>query len=143
MTNQQIRMRRAGWGIIATGALFTAAAVVPALHVVAVLFLQIAHWPFGTVPGDFAVPVPLLLVIGGGLTASLGGLLVGAATHVVPLSAEAADKVVKYAAWSWFVIDSTGSVLVGAPFNAVLNLAFLGLILWSSRPTQQEAQVPA
>jgi hypothetical protein len=31
--------------------------------------------------------------------------------------------------WSWFVVDSTASVVAGAPFNAVMNVPFLMLFL--------------
>ena len=55
-------------------------------------------------------------------------------TYVAPLSSNIAAKVANVSAWIWFCTDSMGSILVGAPFNAVLNLSFLILILLSSRP---------
>ena len=74
------------------------------------------------------------------MTAGLGGMLWGLGTHVAPLSPEAAAKVTRNAAWTWFAIDSAMSILVGAPFNAVLNLGFLGAMLWACQPqAAQEA----
>lgn len=143
MTPQQSNMRRAGIGLIVFGAVFALAAVIPGLHATLVLFLKLAFWPMATVPSEIAVPLPLLIAISGGLTAGLGGMLWALGTHVAPLSAEAADRVTRMAAWTWFAIDSTGSVLVGAPFNAVLNVGFLVLMLWASRHVLTETEAPA
>lgn len=132
MTQQQNAMRRAGITIFAIG-IFFAIAALPALHVFIKAFLQIAYWPFHTIPSDLLVPIPLLVAITSGLTAGLGGMLWSLGTYVVPVSPFAATKVTQIAAWSWFCTDSTASILVGAPFNVVLNLVFLALMLFSSR----------
>lgn len=133
MTLQQSAMRISGGVLVATGVLFALAAL-SFLHPIAHIFLQIAYWPIHTVPAELTVPVPLLLVITGGLTAGLGGMQWALGTHVAPVSSVAAAKTAQIAAWSWFCVDSSGSVLVGAPFNVVLNLSFLVLILLSCRP---------
>ncbi len=132
MTQQQNAMRRAGSAIFIIG-IFFAIAALPALHSIIKVFLQIAYWPFHTVPADLIVPIPLLVAISGGLTVGLGGMLWSLGTYVVPISPVAATKVAQIAAWSWFCTDSTASILVGAPFNVVLNLSFLTLMLLSSR----------
>ena len=132
MTQQQSAMRRSGWILIVTGALFALTGL-PLLHPVAQIFLQIAYWPMQDVPSGLAVPVPLLVAITGGLTVGLGGMLWALGTYVAPLSPDAATKVTWVATWSWFCTDSTASILVGAPFNAVLNLTFLALMLLSCR----------
>ena len=132
MTQQQTAMRRSGIALAAIGAFFAIAAL-PAFHPIIQIFLQIAYWPLHTVPSDLLVPVPLLVAITGGLTAGLGGMLWSLGTYVAPVSPIAATKVTQIAAWSWFCTDSTASVLVGAPFNVVLNLSFLALMLFSSR----------
>ncbi len=132
MTQQQSAMRISGGVLVATGVLFALAAL-PFLHPVAYIFLQVAYWPIHAVPSELTVPVPLLLVITGGLTVGLGGMQWALGTYVAPLSAVAATKTAQIAAWSWFCVDSSGSILVGAPFNVVLNLSFLVLILLSCR----------
>lgn len=132
MTHQQIALRRSGIGLIVVGVFFALAAL-PPLHAVARIFLQVAYWPMQSVPAELNVPTPLLIAITGGLTAGLGGMMWALGTYVAPVSAEAAAKVTRMAAWTWFVTDSTASVLVGAPFNVVLNLSFLGLMLWASQ----------
>ena len=136
MTRQQIAMRRSGIFLFTIGALFAIAAL-PTFHPVIKIFLQIAYWPIHTIPADMLVPVPLLVAITGGLTAGLGGMLWGLGTYVAKELPTAATKVTQFAAWAWFCTDSTASVLVGAPFNVVLNLSFLALMLVSSRSSNR------
>lgn len=133
MTRQQSSMRLSGGILLGIGVLFALAAL-PFLHPFARVFLKVAYWPIHSVPNDLAVPVPLLIGITGGLTAGLGGMHWALGTHVAPLSPDAAAKVSRIVAWTWFCTDSAASVLVGAPFNVVLNLLFLALILLSCRP---------
>lgn len=59
-------------------------------------------------------------------------------TYVVPVSPIAAAKVAQVTMWTWFCTDSSASVLAGAPFNVVLNLSFLLLILLSCRQGDEE-----
>ena len=132
MTLQQSHMRRLGIVFGSIGLAFVLVAL-PPLHAVGHLFLRLAYWPMTEVPTGLAVPVPLLLAISGGLTVGFGGMLWALGTYVSPLSSEAAGKVANITAWSWFIADSTGSVLVGAPFNVVLNLSFLLSLLYVSR----------
>lgn len=133
MTPQQTKMRRAGIGMVTIGILFAIAAL-PPLHAIVRVFLQVAYWPMQSIPPELLVPVPLLTAIGGGLTAGLGAMIWALGTHVAPVSPQAAAQVTRIAAWTWFATDSLMSVLVGAPFNAVLNITFLALMLWSSQP---------
>ncbi len=142
MSQQSSSMRRTGVFLAATGVLFTLSAL-PQLHFLAHIFLQVAYWPIHDVPAGLSVPAPLLLAICGGLTVGLGGMVWALGTYVAPLSAEAATKVTWVTAWSWFAVDSTGSILVGAPFNVVLNLVFLVLMLMSSRSKAEAQGAPA
>ena len=140
MTQQQSSMRRAGWVLIAIGVIFAFAAL-PMFHPLAALFLKIAYWPMHSLPADLTVPVPLLVAITGGLTAGFGGMVWALGTHVAGTAPEAAEKVTKITAWVWYCTDSTASILVGAPFNVVLNLSFLILMLAASRVPMRDATV--
>ncbi|SLN36513.1 hypothetical protein [Ruegeria meonggei] len=142
MTQQQSAMRFAGGVLAATGILFALAAL-PALHPAAHVFLQVAYWPLHDVPPELAVPTPLLLGISGGLTVGLGAMQWALGTYVASISADSAAKVARCTAWTWFVTDSTASVLVGAPMNVVLNLSFLALILLSCKPRPEARLVSA
>jgi len=132
MTQQQSAMRIAGGALMAIGVLFALTAL-SFLHPVVHVFLQAAYWPIHDVPAELAAPGPLLVVISGSLTAGLGAMHWALGTYVAPLSATAAAKTAQIAAWVWFCLDSSGSVLVGAPANVVLNLSFLILMLMSCR----------
>jgi hypothetical protein len=136
MTRQETTMRRAGAALFGLGVLFALAAL-PLLHPVLHIFLQLAYWPFHDVPQDIGVPAQLLVAIGGGLTAGFGAMMWALGTHVAPRAPEAAARVTWIAAWTWFCTDSFGSVLVGAPFNVVLNVGILALMLVACR-TQSE-----
>jgi len=142
MTQQQSTMRVAGIGLIATGAFFALAAL-PLLHPLAHIFLQVAYWPMQAVPPEITTPIPLLVAISGGLTAGLGGMMWALGTYVAADGPEAAAKVTSIAAWVWFVTDSSGSVIAGAPFNVVLNLGFLFVMLRSSRVRPETMQAAA
>lgn len=136
MTDQQTAMKTAAWAMIAIG-VFLAASALPVLHPVVLLFLKVAYWPFHDVPQDLGVPAPLLVAISGGLTAGLGGMLWALGRYVSPISQEAAARVTRVAAWSWFYTDSAMSALVGAPMNVAINASFLALMLVSCKPRSE------
>lgn len=132
MSPQQIKMRRAGLALIVVGIGFALLAL-PVLGAGAKPFLQLAYWPMQADIIAMGAPVPLLVGIAGGLTAGLGAMLWAVATHVQPVAPEAGVKVVRTTAWVWYAVDSSASIAAGAPFNAVLNLGFLALMLWACR----------
>ncbi|MEY1555454.1 hypothetical protein AB3Y40_07435 [Yoonia sp. R2331] len=142
MTGLQIGMRRNGLIVAVIGVLFGLSVLAP-LHAVAHIFLQLAYWPMASVPAGQVVPVGVLLAISGGLTVGIGMSIWAVGTYVAGEAPVAAAKVVKITAWSWFAVDSTCSILAGAPFNAVLNLSFLALMLASVRNAGSAVANPA
>ena len=142
MTKQQSAMRKSGIFLIGIGIAFAISAL-PMLHPAARIFLQIAYWPVHSVPSELVVPVPLLLAITGGLTAGFGAMVWALGTYVAPVAPVAAAKVTQVTAWTWFSTDSTASILAGAPFNVVLNLSFLLLMLLASRANNEEEPLTA
>ncbi len=135
-------LRKNGLIIAVIGVLFMLT-VLPPLHAVARLFLQLAYWPFSNIPEASAAPVGLLLAISGGLTAGIGAAMWALGTHVAPVAPAAAVRVTRIMALTWFCTDSLGSVMTGAPFNAVLNLTFLALMFWAVRGAGQGQTHPA
>ena len=94
-----------------------------------VLFVDLAVFPPDGAQ-SYALPeTRLLAAIVGGLTAGLGAAILMIALHVYPLYAEVGRKVILTFLLIWFVVDSAGSVLSGAAFNALLNLVLLGAML--------------
>lgn len=141
MNNLEKTLRRNGLVIAVTGLVF-AIAVLPAFHGVLWLFLQLAYWPMAEVPRAMVIPVGLTVGISGGLTTGIGATLWALGRYVAPIAPDAARRCAFMMGWSWFAVDSAASVLAGAPFNVVLNLLFLALILqaaYARQPARQSA----
>lgn len=120
------------WTLIISG-LLTALAVLPPLRPVLVAFADLAFWPLDGTPG--ALDNVHLLV-----AAVAGGLMTGWGVFMLALSGACdLSKALTLSALTWFIVDSTGSAIAGAPMNGVFNLGFLALMLWpvlASRKTQ-------
>ena len=86
---------------------------------------------------DIAAPeTRLISAIGGGVMAGWGVLLWMLSTRVFPNDQVLAAKLITTSIITWFVIDSTGSILAGAPLNAAFNVSFLLIFcipLWRYR----------
>ncbi|MEO1640936.1 MAG: hypothetical protein AAFU41_17000 [Pseudomonadota bacterium] len=132
MSDLEKSLRRNGMIIIVFGFVL-ALAVIPLFHKALWLFTQLAYWPLTTVPQGLLAPAGVFVAISGGLTTGLGAAMWGLGAHVAPVAPDAARRVAVLMGWSWFSVDSTASVLTGAPMNAVLNLIFLFLILQAAR----------
>ena len=140
MTKEQKRLRVNGIIIAVTGVLLAAAVLAP-VYPLGRLFLTLAHWPFFEAPTSLDPTGRLMLAIGGGLTAGVGTMMWTVGTEVMPVAPVAGRRVILYFAISWFVTDSLFSVFAGSPFNAVLNLIFLALMLGSLDFRAREAVV--
>ena len=78
----------------------------------------------------------LVSAIGGGVMAGWGVLLWMLSTHLFPRDQALAAKLIIASILTWFVIDSAGSIIVGAPLNAAFNVSFLLIFcvpLWRYR----------
>jgi hypothetical protein len=86
---------------------------------------------------DLSAPeTRLISAIGGGVMAGWGVLLWMLSTQLFPINQALAAKLIITSIVTWFVIDSTGSILAGAPLNAVFNVSFLLIFcvpLWRYR----------
>ena len=130
MTREQKRMRINGV-IIAISGFALAIAVWTPLYPLAQLFLTLAHWPFFQAPAEIDATGRLMLAIGGGLTFGFGVMMWTVGTEVMPVAPTAGRHVVLYSSAAWFITDSAFSVVAGSPFNAVLNVIFLALMMGS------------
>jgi hypothetical protein len=113
-----------GWALILFG-LFTVTGAVPAIDAGADLFLDLVFLPLDGAPSVTTKAERLLFGILGGVTAGWGVVLWQLARGACMRQA---------ALWggiSWFVIDSTASILAGGAMNALYNCAFLVLFLWA------------
>ncbi|PSL20621.1 excinuclease ABC subunit A [Shimia abyssi] len=92
-------------------------------------FLDLAHLPLDGTQG-FASDSELLLgAICGGLLAGFGVVMWRITIDVYAKHPALGARIIKAGIVTWFLIDSTGSVLAGAWFNVVLNSGFLALFM--------------
>ncbi|MEM9349499.1 MAG: hypothetical protein AAGA47_04505 [Pseudomonadota bacterium] len=128
MTREQKLTRFNGVAIAAFGLIFAAGAWTPIYDLVA-YYIHAAHWPYHAAPKVAGPTERLLIATTGGLSVSLGVAIWTAAGVVWEASPDAARRLIRYTAWTWFIVDSSFSIVAGSPMNAALNLVFLTMIL--------------
>jgi len=133
MTDQSLAngIRIGGWLMIGFGA-FMAACNLPSLGAVLTWLLDLVLL---TPPAaHIAQPATrLLTAIAGGIVVGWGVLVLGLAGAPAETHPALIRKLLIRGYITWFLVDSAGSVLVGAPFNVIGNAAFLALLLWPLR----------
>jgi hypothetical protein len=95
------------------------------------ILVAAAATPIGAMP-----ETRLLSAIGGGVMVGWGVLLWMLSTQLFPSDQRLAAKLIIASIVTWFVIDSAGSIIVGAPLNAAFNVSFLLIFcvpLWRYR----------
>ena len=101
------------------------------------LFADLAFFPLDGTPEQLDPAARLFWAITGGVIAGWGVMIWMVATRLLPRDPALARSMILTAAVIWFVIDGLGSVLSGAPMNALYNVGFLALFavpLW--RPVE-------
>jgi hypothetical protein len=119
--------------LVGASGIILAISALPGLSALATLFIDIAFWP---IDGKQSVSIPetrLLIAIAGGLTVGLCAFTWMVADRVLVRDPVNAKAIITTGVGSWFMVDSLGSIAAGAPFNAVINAAFLALLLWPLR----------
>ncbi|WOI34349.1 excinuclease ABC subunit A [Tritonibacter scottomollicae] len=95
----------------------------------ALAFVDIAFLPFdGAQDVDHEV-TQLMLAISGGVLIGLAVAVWQVTTLIYPQDPALARRILLPTLLAWYVPDSLGSVLSGAPFNVVMNTGFLALFL--------------
>ena len=97
---------------------------------------DLIFFPIDGVQNVAAPETRLVSAIGGGVMAGWGVLLWMLSTHLFPRDQALAAKLIITSIVTWFVVDSTGSILAGAPLNAAFNVSFLLIFcvpLWRYR----------
>ncbi len=128
MTREETGLRCAAGIVIAFGIL-TALAAWPPLNPGIVLLGDLLIWPLDGRETGTDPMTRLMFAIGGGVLAAWGWLIWRLTAELLPREPALARSLIRQSVLTWFVIDSTGSVLAGAPANVVGNLAFLALFL--------------
>lgn len=104
-------------------------AVIPALSAPASMLLDLVFLP---VDGAQQLADPgarLLSAISGGVLIGWGVLIWQLASKLYAREPMLVRGLIITSILSWFVFDSTGSILAGAPLNAVFNVGFLVLFI--------------
>lgn len=96
-----------------------------AASAVNVWFVDLVFWPLDGQQTYEAVETKLLSGIAGGLTVGLGLAIWIVAREILPGDPALARRIILTFMMGWFVVDSVGSVLAGAWFNVVPNVAIL------------------
>ena len=86
---------------------------------------DLVFWPVDGAQDVNAPEMRLFSAVSGGMLAGWGLLLWQVSTQLYPREPELARRMILSSIGVWFIIDSTGSILAGAPLNAVLNIGFL------------------
>lgn len=102
------------------------------------LILDAVFWPMDAGQGTAASETRLLLAIMGGITFGWGVMIWQLAGAPLARDPETIRPILRTAVTAWFVVDSAGSFLAGAPLNVIANVpfaaAFLIPLLAASRP---------
>lgn len=128
-------LKAASATLIGFGVVF-ALSMFPVAQDVTLLFVDLVLWPIDGVQRLSAAETRLFCAISGGLTAGLGVMIWQMVSHLYPREPEMARTIILSGVGAWFVVDSTGSILAGAPGNALLNVVFLLMFvgpLWKSK----------
>ncbi|MEL6689669.1 MAG: hypothetical protein AAFP28_05055 [Pseudomonadota bacterium] len=129
MTREQRILRLNAFIVSVPFGIFFAAAAWPPLYEVWRIFFAVAHWPFNAAPAELDATGRLLVAIGGGLGAGLGAMTWAVATYVLPVAPTAGRRVIWVSVLTWFVTDSTFSVVAGSPMNALINVGLMAMLV--------------
>lgn len=124
---------KAGSAVIIGFGLIVAAASLPPLSGPLSLLADLIIWPLDGLQTLDTTETRVLSAIGGGVMFGWGLTLWKVAQHVVPKDLKAARSIAMAGIYGWFAVDSIGSIMAGAPLNAVLNISFVLLFLWAFR----------
>lgn len=99
--------------------------VVPGLAAPANLLADLVFWPLDDVQAVDSATSRLLAAVTGGVMVGWGSLLYSVVSYFGVRDRSALLRFLTISLTCWYVTDSTGSVLAGAPANAFFNLLFL------------------
>lgn len=135
-----INWLKAASAIVIGFGILTALGALPAASAPIQLLADLAFWPVDGTPASSAPEIRLLCAVAGGIMTGWGVLLWQLASRLYAREPELARGLILASIGTWFVIDSLGSIMAGAPVNAVFNIGFLALFAVPlARPLPTEA----
>lgn len=103
------------------------------------MLADILIWPMDGAETGTLPEARLLYAIGGGAFVGWGWMIWRLSGKALDRAPEVTRSIIRQSVILWFTVDSTGSVLAGAPLNVLANCAFLALFLLpmlGTRPAQ-------
>jgi hypothetical protein len=129
MTPEQKGLRLAAFiTLIAFGPISALSAYAPFSGPMGVV-LDAVFWPVDGAQGAAASETRLLLAILGGITLGWGVTIWQLAGAPLARDPGTIRPIIRTAVIAWFLLDSTASVLAGAPLNLVPNVVFAAMLL--------------
>ncbi|MEM5473891.1 hypothetical protein WNZ14_19365 [Hoeflea sp. AS60] len=113
--------------------LLLAAAAWPPLSGPVVLLADLLIWPLDGLQNLAAHETRVFIAISGGVMVGWGVTLWKTADYLMPEHLAAVRSITMTGLYSWFVVDSIGSVMAGVPLNVVGNISFVVLFLLAFR----------
>ncbi len=126
---QRINWLKIGSAIIVGFGLLSMLAAVPATSGPMLFLADLVIWPIDSAQSLAAAETRVFAAIAGGLMVGFGELLWLVSTRIYPGNPDLARSLILPSFLGWFAIDSLGSILAGAPLNALFNTAFLVIFL--------------
>lgn len=118
-------------GITVFFGLLTVASALPAFSGIYALFADLVIWPATDTHRPLSADTRLTQAIMGGIFTGFGVMWWVAAGPLLEKAPQETLRMLFLGATTWFVADSTGSVLAGAAANVPPNVGFYLLFLWA------------
>jgi len=130
ITRTQGWVKAASMIVIGVG-LALALAAWPPLSVPVALLADLVIWPLDRAETLAAPETRLFAAIAGGVMVGWGVTLWTVAAHVLPADLPLARSITMIGLYSWFAVDSLGSIAAGAALNVIGNIGFVALFLYA------------
>ncbi|MDJ0908089.1 MAG: hypothetical protein QNI99_02780 [Woeseiaceae bacterium] len=132
---------KAGSALTVFFGVLIALASIPAANAPVEILADLIFFPVDGAQNVGAPETRLMNAIGGGVMTGWGIMIWMLATRLYPREPALAKQLIVTSVVAWFVVDSAGSLMSGAPLNALFNVSFLLIFcvpLWLAG-RQQEA----
>lgn len=136
IATKQTWLKAASAVVIGFGLLLAAGAW-PPLAGPAMILADLLIWPMDGLQTLALPETRVFMAISGGVMVGWGVTLWKLADYLMPEHLAAVRSITMTGLYSWFVVDSIGSIAAGVPLNALANLTFVILFLLVFRSPRQ------
>ncbi len=116
---------KAGSALTVFFGVLIALASIPAASAPVEILADLIFFPVDGAQNVGAPETRLMNAIGGGVMTGWGIMIWMLATRLYPREPALAKQLIVTSVVAWFVVDSAGSLMSGAPLNALFNVSFL------------------